>query len=104
MYGPATSLKPLPDSPWRSHAIHGQQMTVVLWEAPAGATIDVHSHPAEQLFYVLAGEIEVTVAGETGVAGPGEYLLIPPHAVHSARVVSALRLLDVSSPVRPDHG
>ena len=91
-------------SGWRSRVRHGRNMTVVEWEAPPGETIEEHRHPEEQLFYVQAGEIEVTIDGKTTLAKPGMYILIPPDALHSARVVSALALLDVSAPVRPDHG
>ena len=51
-------------------------------------------------FYVIEGELEVTVAGETVHAGPGELVHAPPHVVHSFKNSSAgrLRLLNIHTP------
>jgi quercetin dioxygenase-like cupin family protein len=51
-------------------------------------------------FYVLEGELEVTVAGETVHAGPGELVHAPPHVVHSFKNSSSgrVRLLNIHTP------
>jgi quercetin dioxygenase-like cupin family protein len=51
-------------------------------------------------FYVLEGELELTVSGETLHAGPGELIHAPPEAVHSFKNSSAnrVRFLNLHAP------
>lgn len=44
---------------------------------------------------VLEGEAEMTIEGETRTYGPGEYYIVPPGAVHSARIKKGTRSIDV---------
>lgn|GEM_PF-2281664 len=46
----------------------------------------IHKEHAET-FYVLDGQVEWTVAGETRILKAGDALYVPPHTVHSVRVV-----------------
>jgi mannose-6-phosphate isomerase-like protein (cupin superfamily) len=51
-------------------------------------------------FYVLEGELEVMVAGETVHAHPGQLVHAPPGVIHSFKNSSAehLRLLNIHTP------
>lgn len=40
-----------------------------------------------ETFYVLDGQVEWTVAGETRILSAGDALYVPPNTVHSVRVV-----------------
>ena len=59
-----------------------------------------HVHrDADEAFYVLDGEVELDVGGETTVAGPGTFAFAPRGVPHTYRVRSATaRLLVVGSP------
>lgn len=47
-----------------------------------------HFHKSHsETFYVLDGQVEWTVSGETRVLKPGDAVHIPPNTVHSVRVV-----------------
>lgn len=54
------------------------------WLEP-GASIPLHRHPAgvEQSIWVVAGEVEFTVDGETAVVGSEHTVVIPPGAAHA---------------------
>ena len=58
------------------------QMRIAL--AP-GIFFPEHSHPGEEIIYVLAGTFEYRVEGRAVRVGAGEVLFIPAGAVHSAR-------------------
>lgn len=45
-----------------------------------------HKEHAE-VFYVIDGQVEWTVGGETHLMGPGSMVYIPPDTVHSVKVV-----------------
>lgn len=41
-----------------------------------------HSHPHEQILYIVEGALEVTLDGETAVMGPGQGFHAPPNVPH----------------------
>ena len=83
--------------------VHSERMTLAFWELPAGRELLEHSHPQEQVLVQKAGRFEITVAGETTVAEPGDCVVIPPNAVHSGRALTDCVILDVFAPVRDDY-
>jgi quercetin dioxygenase-like cupin family protein len=50
-----------------------------------GVAFPPHSHPGEEIIYVLQGTLEYRVAGRPVTLGPGGVLFIPAGTVHSAR-------------------
>ena len=44
-----------------------------------------HSHPWDESFYVLAGEVEFTCGGKSAVCPPGTLVHVPANTVHSFR-------------------
>jgi mannose-6-phosphate isomerase-like protein (cupin superfamily) len=45
-----------------------------------------HHHPAEEeFFFVLDGELEVTIGDKTVIGGPGTFAYAPPNCTHSFR-------------------
>ena len=68
---------------WRGRVVHAQTMTFAHWDFDAGATIHEHHHEQEEVWHVLAGELEVTIDGEAQVAGPGMVAIVPPGGILS---------------------
>lgn len=49
-----------------------------------GFTARPHHHSnEEEFFYILDGQIEITVGNKTEIAGPGTFAYIPPYATHA---------------------
>ena len=60
-----------------------------------------HRHAAEDdAFYMLEGELVFTADGEEVVAGPGTFVLVPPHVEHSFenRNNAVARFVNVHAP------
>lgn len=68
----------------------------------AGASANEHSHPHEQMSYVLQGKFEFTLDGKVMVVSQGESLVIPSEVVHGAKAIEAGALLDTFTPLRED--
>ena len=63
--------------------------------------VDAHAHQDfVDSFYVLAGEAEFLVGGETFRAGPGSFVAAPPGVTHGFRNATdgELRMLNVHAP------
>lgn len=56
-----------------------------LWTDPPGQRWEDFTHATDELIVVLEGQMEFAVKGRVHRPAPGEELLIPACAVHSAR-------------------
>lgn len=67
-------------------AAPGHQAVVVRGEIDSGASAPRHTHPGDEISYVLEGEAEVLIDGEAPrVVKAGEAFVIPAGKVHGAR-------------------
>jgi quercetin dioxygenase-like cupin family protein len=68
--------------------IPGREVIQSLIEFDAGASFGKHSHPGEEVIYVVEGELEYQVEGKPPVIlKAGQVLLVPAGTVHSAKNV-----------------
>ena len=67
----------------------GHEAVVMRIELPAGAEAPMHTHPGDEITYVLEGECIVLVEGEPPrTVRAGESFAIPAGKVHGARNAS----------------
>jgi quercetin dioxygenase-like cupin family protein len=70
----------------------GREVIQVIVELEPGTTAPRHSHPGEEIIYVLEGTWEYTLEGQPPViVKAGEVLFIPAGTIHSARIVGTGR-------------
>lgn len=83
----------------------GDNIMISLVEMTPGSVVPPHRHPQEQAGYVLAGELEFTIAGEKTQVGPGGVFFIPGDTEHAVVVTSpdTARVVDIFSPLRDDY-
>jgi quercetin dioxygenase-like cupin family protein len=62
-----------------------------------------HSHPHEQLVYVVRGLIELSTPAGIFQAGEGDSFIVPGGTEHQARALEASEVLDVFTPSREDY-
>jgi len=64
-----------------------------------------HSHPFEQLVFILQGRTRLHVGDQVFECGPGSMVHVPPNVVHWAEPVGdeVCLNLDVFAPVRQDY-
>ncbi len=67
-------------------SVEGRELVQVETTIPVGVESGWHTHPGEEIGYIVAGRIEMRVAGrETVVLKAGDGFLIPPNTPHNAR-------------------
>src|SRR4051794_28437961 len=67
-------------------SIPGREIVQVLTEIPVGVESGWHTHPGEEVGYLVAGTVELSVEGHpTRTLRPGEGFLVPPRTRHNAR-------------------
>ena len=82
--------------------LHTPQLMQVEARIAAGLSTAPHSHPHEQVSYVLAGRIRVTVGNDTAELSAGESFIVPTGVEHSATALVDVVLLDTFTPARED--
>lgn len=82
----------------------GEHENVQHFTIEPGATVPAHSHPHEQVGYMLSGELTFTVDGDEHVLEPGDSYVIPGDETHAAANHGDTPAvgLDVFSPPRDD--
>ena len=62
-----------------------------------------HSHPHEQLVYVIRGHIRFTGGGRTFDARTGDSFVVPGGVEHQASALEDSEVLDVFTPFREEY-
>jgi quercetin dioxygenase-like cupin family protein len=87
----------------RGHYAHGEKMTIGEVVLQPDTLLPMHSHPHEQVTYVLSGRFEFTIGDQTAVLSAGMVALIPGGVMHGGKTFTECRIIDVFSPVREDY-
>lgn len=79
-------------------------MMVMNWLEP-GMQVNPHSHPFEQIVFIVQGTARFHVGDEVVTAGPGCMIRIPPGVTHYAEPVGSETVLnlDIFAPIRDDY-
>ncbi len=86
-------------------AFSGEGATLALHRLEPGHAPKPHSHPYEQVVYIVEGEMDFHVGGEVHRVRSGQLLVIPPNVTHHGVVVgdTVAINLDVFTPRRPEY-
>ena len=83
--------------------VHGETMTLSFVDIKKGSVLQVHSHPHEQITYILEGELEMVIGGEKMLLTTGMIHVIPGNVPHGAYARTDVKVLDAFHPVRQDY-
>ncbi|CAI0706123.1 cupin domain-containing protein [Serratia ficaria] len=97
-----TALEDLGNGVTRRILAHGGALMAVEVNFQKNAVGPLHSHPHEQLTYVLSGRFRFTIGDETREVAAGDTLYKKPHVVHGCVCLEAGTLLDTFTPQRED--
>ena len=62
-----------------------------------------HSHPHEQMSYVVSGELIAFIGDQQEKLGPGDMFTVPPEVPHGVQLLTShVRLVDCFTPLRED--
>jgi len=68
-------------------SVPGREVFQARVEFAPGASFPRHTHPGEEIIYVLTGTLEYEVAGKPVTLKGGDVLFVPAGTVHAARNV-----------------
>jgi quercetin dioxygenase-like cupin family protein len=80
-----------------------QAMMICEFTFESGVRIPIHSHPHEQVGYVVKGRVEMTIAGKTETLGSGDSYCAPSNVPHGAFTLEPTIIVDTFNPPREDY-
>ena len=85
-------------------AVYLDNVMITFFDFEPEAVVPEHTHPHEQITYVLDGAMVFTLGEEMRTLRAGDGVCIPPNVPHSARILDTpARALDAWHPVREDY-
>jgi quercetin dioxygenase-like cupin family protein len=82
--------------------LSGEKCTIVWWSIKAGAHARAHSHPHEQVFWMLKGRMDFRIGDERRSCGAGDVAVIPGGVEHEGWFPEDTEVIDVFAPRRDD--
>jgi len=86
-----------------AHLSNLMMVVIDFHDGPTAQPDPPHSHPHEQISYVVSGEINFVLGNEVTRLGPGDIFTVPSNIPHSIQLLTKnVRLVDTFSPIRKD--
>jgi quercetin dioxygenase-like cupin family protein len=82
--------------------VSGEQGMIVWWSISAGLHVEAHSHPHEQIVWMLRGRMEFRLGEERRMCGPGDVVVIPGGVEHEGWFHEDTEVIDMFAPPRED--
>ena len=84
--------------------IRTHDLSVGLYELPAGGVDPQGPHTEDEVYYVISGRATVTVGGEARAVGPGSVVFVAADVVHRFHdITDALTILVFFGPAEYTH-
>lgn len=82
---------------------YGDRMLMVEIIFEEGSIVKLHSHPHEQIGYLVSGKFSLTIGDKTWEIFPGDSWVIPSNITHEAAFTEKSIAVEVFSPVREEY-
>jgi quercetin dioxygenase-like cupin family protein len=96
------ALTPMFPGASRKMLARGGSLMVMRVNFAPGAAAPLHSHPHEQVSYIVSGRFEFTVGEETREVGEGDSVYIASGVSHGVKALAHAVIVDVFTPQRED--
>lgn len=78
-------------------AVPGREVLQARVDFAPASSFPRHTHPGEEVIYVLEGSLEYEVAGKTVVLKAGDVLFVPAGTVHAARNTGTAKAAELAT-------
>lgn len=82
---------------------HGDRMLLTEFRLEEGRELPRHTHPQDQVGYLVSGHLRVTIGDDVFEALPGDSWYVSGEVQHGADVLADSVAVEVFSPVREDY-
>ena len=83
--------------------VYGDKTLMAEFRLQKDRVLPLHAHPHEQIGYLVAGRIRLTIGDSVHDVMPGDSWCIPGDVQHRAEIIEDSVAIEVFSPVREDY-
>jgi quercetin dioxygenase-like cupin family protein len=83
--------------------VYGDNSLMAEFLLEKDTTLPLHSHPHEQIGYLVKGQIRLTIGKEVHLVMPGDSWCITGDVLHCAEAIEESVAVEVFAPVREDY-
>jgi len=83
--------------------VHGEKTLMTKYRLRIGSELPSHSHPFEQIGYLIQGRLRLTIGDDTREAAGGDSWCIAPGVTHGAKVLEDSVAIEIFSPLREEY-
>lgn len=102
LHADAVSVEMLPGLTRRVLAI-SDKMMLAEFTFEQGVEVPQHTHPHDQVGYVVSGRMRMVMGDQVTECGPGDSYHAPPDVPHSGKALEPSVVIDVFCPPREDY-
>jgi quercetin dioxygenase-like cupin family protein len=88
----------------QTYLVSGKRVSMRLWQSEKPQEKPPTRRDYETVGFVLAGEAELSIEGQTVTLEPGDSWLVPAGAEHSYRILSEFSAVEATTPPSQVHG
>ncbi len=88
---------------WRRTLNAGDRTMLCEITIAEGAEVPDHTHPHEQIGYLVSGRMEFWLGDEHRLLQPGDSWLVPSNVPHRVRALDRVVAIDIFSPPREEY-
>jgi len=87
-----------------SHLVFGKNIMISFLTMKAGSVFELHSHPEEQIMFVVEGYCDEIIKDKIYRVKEGDVIYLPSNIPHGAFIRDVdCKAIDVFSPIREDY-
>jgi quercetin dioxygenase-like cupin family protein len=83
--------------------VYGEATLMTEFRLSKGASLPEHTHPHEQIGYLVQGRIKLFIDAKSKVLTAGDSWCVPSNAVHRAEILEDSVAIEVFSPARAEY-
>jgi len=87
----------------RRTLVSSDVLMICRFDLETGSEIPSHSHPQDQIGYVVSGRVRITVGDKSTELGAGDTYCAPSGIEHRAHTLEKAVVVDTFSPPRDDY-
>lgn len=81
----------------------GEKMMLVEFTFHKGSIVPIHTHPNEQVGYIVKGKVKLIIGEKEHLLETGDSYYIQSNIEHGATLIEESIIIDVFSPPREDY-
>lgn len=88
----------------QNYLVSGKRVSLRLWQKKKPQKKPATKRDYETVGYVLSGQAELVIEGQTVMLEPGDSWLVPAGAEHAYRILSEFTAVEATAPPAHVHG